>query len=728
MFNNKFRIGVLQHPGYHKGKGGGGGGSAAPTTSTSYSTNVPEYARPYVENMLNAAQAQIYTPDMTGFNPYTPYSRNVNDYVAGFSPMQQQAFSSAANMKVPGQYGAATLGTMGAMAGLGGVEAGMGNVGSDYARMATSPYAMSAYMNPYVSASLAPQLQLANQQYDIAGQKQQSQAAQQGAFGGTREALMNANNRQNQMLAQNQLISQGYNNAFNNAQQAQQFGANLGLQGLQGQLGANQAFLGGANQLAGIGGAQLAAQQGIANLQNQYGQAQQTQEQNKINQSVQDFATAQQYPFMQLGLLNSMLRGLPMQQSSTQMYQAAPNPISQIAGLGAAAYGLSKKDGGVIKAAGGIPMSQFNKEQLDKVQASPFSTPLAKMIASGEAGIHNYIQANPEAKNLFAQNMQQLPQTPPTPMQTAMMPQTRAGLDNIGTGEMTQMAGGGLLAFVGGGDTSSDGTLIPPEGFDADAANNVIQQLQVSPKNRPAVNAPKQQSILDQLQAMTLKRLNSESTESPNEKRQREALEASIAKKENSRDSDKWTMLGLNLMAQTGPFALTNAGNAGKETMNYLATRDDLTDKDRKELLKIAAEKDKSDEASKDRLLGNAYTGEGIRATKQASIAATKANQELQRQLNEAKLMEKANTDFATKVQQEEQTLRADKALMIKVLSGEIAPTALTDMARLNVIHRMNPEYLQKFNLGQPAQPAVAAPATPKAPSPVDLNNPLLKG
>ena len=25
MFNNKFRIGVLQHPGYHKGKGGGGG-------------------------------------------------------------------------------------------------------------------------------------------------------------------------------------------------------------------------------------------------------------------------------------------------------------------------------------------------------------------------------------------------------------------------------------------------------------------------------------------------------------------------------------------------------------------------------------------------------------------------------------------------------------------------------------------------------------------------------
>jgi hypothetical protein len=39
--------------------GGGGGGSPAPTQTTSYSTNVPEYARPYVENMLESTQKQI---------------------------------------------------------------------------------------------------------------------------------------------------------------------------------------------------------------------------------------------------------------------------------------------------------------------------------------------------------------------------------------------------------------------------------------------------------------------------------------------------------------------------------------------------------------------------------------------------------------------------------------------------------------------------------------------
>lgn len=597
MFNNRFGIGVLRHPGYN---GKGDSPSPAPTTSTSYSTNVPEYAEPYVMNMLNAAQAQIYNPSMTGFNPYTPYSNDPRDFVASASPMQQQAYSTAANMRVPGQYGVATGATMGAMGGLGDVGYQMGNAGMNYANQATNPYATQAYMNPYLQASLAPQLQLANQQYDIAGQQQQSKAAQQGAFGGSREALMGGLNRQNQMLAQNQIIGQGYNRAFDAAQQAQQFGANLGLQGQQGQLQALQGMLGGANQLAGIGGAQLQAQQGIANLQNQYGGQQQQQQQNIINQAVQNYATAQQYPFMQLGLLNSMLRGLPMQQSSTQMYQAPPNPLSQIAGLGAAAYGQfggAKKSGGVIKAAGGIPMSRFNQEQLNKVQKSPFSTPLAKVVATGELGLQNYIKNNPESKNVFAQlpPPQQMPQQMPPQQQMAMMPQNRVGLDTIATDDMTQMAGGGLLAFVGGGDTSYDGANLPtpgPQGLDgidpmtADAGTLIRQALLSS---RPESDAAKAQ---------------------------REALEAGIKEREAQMGKDKWTMLGLNLMAQTGPFALTNLGNAGKDTLNYIATQKDLTDKDRKELLKLAVEQDKNKLTRDDQLLGSMATSE---ATKEAA-------------------------------------------------------------------------------------------------------------
>jgi hypothetical protein len=570
--------------------GGGDPPAPAPTENTSYSTNVPEYAKPYVENMLNAAQAQIYNPSMTGFNAYTPYSTKPTDYVASASPMQEQAYSTAAGMKVPGQYGLATTGTLGGMAGLSDVDYGMGNVGADYARMATSPGAMSAYMNPYLRASLAPQLQLANQQYDIAGQQQQSKAAQQGAFGGSREALMGGLNRQNQMLAQNQIIGQGYNKAFDAAQQAQQFGSNLGLQGLQGRLAANQAFLGGANQLAGIGGAQLAAQQGIANLQNQYGQQQQGQQQNIINQAVQNYATAQQYPFMQLGLLNSMLRGLPMQQSSTQMYQAAPNPLTQAAGLASTAYGMfggsgGKKDGGVIKAAGGIPMSRYSQDQLKRVEKSPIASPLEKVIATGELGLKNYIKANPESKQIFAQPLQG--QMPPSPEQMAMMPQNRAGLDSIGTDNMTQMAGGGIIAFA-------------DEGVVPQAKDPADQYFDINPRTKEkAFNVDKflfsqlsnkgpgiSESIMKDVQA------------------QRDAME--LAKK--GQESNKWLSVGSSLLSSKSPFFTRALGEAGEaygksqaESAKDLATRQsDIT---KSELLAAQA-----DEAAQARMIGLAIS------------------------------------------------------------------------------------------------------------------------
>ena len=431
------------------GGGGGGGAPSGPTNTTVTNTNIPDYAQPYVSNMLNAAQAQIYTPDMTGFNPYTPYSTNPQDYVAGFSPLQQQAQSTAANMQVPGQYGAASSQTMQDINQFGRLGQQMGQAGNQYAQNATNG-SIGAYMNPYIQQSLAPQLQLANQQYGIQGAAQQGAATSAGAFGGSRNALQQGLNQQNQMLAQNQLISQGYNNAFNQAQQAQQFGANLGLQGQQAQAGALASQMGGANQLAGIGGQQLAAQQGIANLQNQYGGQQQTQQQNVINQAVQNYATAQQYPYMQLGQLNAMLRGLPMQQSSTSMYQAAPSTVSQLSGLGIAGLGAAgmynaatKASGGEIKAmavGGAVPMSMMSDQQLGQVQQNPTSSPMAKMNAQGLEQLHGYIHNNPQAGQMIQQGM---------PQQMAQVPQDRSGVASIATPpQMTQMAGGGIIAFA----------------------------------------------------------------------------------------------------------------------------------------------------------------------------------------------------------------------------------------------------------------------------------------
>jgi hypothetical protein len=114
-----------------------------------------------------------------------------------------------------------------------------------------------------------------------------------------------------------------------NAQQGQ-FGAGLGLQGLN-------TALTGASNLANIGNTQYTQNMGINQLQNQYGLQQQGQTQQLLNNQYQDFLNAQNYPYKQMGFMSDMLRGLPLTQQSSTMYQPAPSMVSQVAGLGGAA-------------------------------------------------------------------------------------------------------------------------------------------------------------------------------------------------------------------------------------------------------------------------------------------------------------------------------------------------------------------------------------------------------
>jgi hypothetical protein len=307
--------------------GGGGSAAPAPTSSTVTNTNIPEYARPYVESMLGATQQQLFNTspnssggmDITGIKPYVPYSQNPQDYVAGFSPLQQQSFQSAADLGPAQQVGQGSA--LAGGAGLGGLSvAGQANPQNFQNQV-------GAYMNPYLQQALAPQIAEANRQYDISGNQARSQATQAGAFGGSREAIMAAENERNRNMGIQNIVGQGYNTAFTGAQ-------NQFNQGLQSQL----AGLGLANQAAGtlgqLGQTQFGQQQGAIGLQNQMGAQQQAQQQGIINQGIQNYATAQQYPQQQLAFMNSMLRGLPLQTQTVQGYQAAPSAVSQIAGLG----------------------------------------------------------------------------------------------------------------------------------------------------------------------------------------------------------------------------------------------------------------------------------------------------------------------------------------------------------------------------------------------------------
>jgi hypothetical protein len=300
-------------------------------------TTIPDYAKPYVEELLGNAQG------LTDINQ-NPYMQYMRDRQAQFTPLQQQSYENAALMQTAPQLGDAT-----AMAGM----AGLGALNTQYT---FNPYQtqqftgnnVQAYMSPYMQNVVERQQQDATRQAAIAGQAQQAQAARSGAFGGSGDYLMRGQAAGNLARQKGDIQAQGLQNAyqqamgqFNQSQaqnlagqqlnaQQQQFGAGLGLQGLQ-------TALSGAKSLADIGQTQYGQNLGLLDVQNRFGAQQQGQIQNQLNTEYQDFLNAQNYPYKQLGFMSDMLRGLPLTQQSSAMYGQAPSAVSQIAGLGGAA-------------------------------------------------------------------------------------------------------------------------------------------------------------------------------------------------------------------------------------------------------------------------------------------------------------------------------------------------------------------------------------------------------
>jgi hypothetical protein len=122
-------------------------------------------------------------------------------------------------------------------------------------------------MNPYLEQSLQPQIDLMNQQNDISNQKANSQAAQAGAYGGSRQLIANNLNNQTNELAKANLIGQGYKSAYDTAQANIGKASELSLQGLQTGIQGAQTGLSGVNaQLAGTGQGMQGAGVGLSGV------------------------------------------------------------------------------------------------------------------------------------------------------------------------------------------------------------------------------------------------------------------------------------------------------------------------------------------------------------------------------------------------------------------------------------------------------------------------------
>jgi hypothetical protein len=450
-----------------EGGSSGGGGSPQPTSTSQ--TTIPEYAQPYMERLLGKSEAASEAP-------YQTYG---GERLTGPTQEQQAARTGVAGLQQPGQFGMGTgLATLGGLSaiGYGGQAAG---AGQQYMGMATSPQAQQAFMSPYMQNVVDVQRQEAIRSAQMGNLAQNLGAARQGTYGGARQTLAQTERERNlgQQLAQIQAT--GSQKAFEAAQQAQQFGSQLGLQGLQAGIGASgQAAQTGAT-LGQLGIGQQQTDLARLGAQEQFGALGQREQQAALDLAYQDFLAQQRYPYSQLGFMSDILRGSGNLAGTggTALYQAPPSTGSQLLGLASTlggaylAGGAPKlfKEGGEVSGLGAIqkfnvggPIQQqldvakLDAEQIEQTRATPArnDVPDIVLLAELEAKLA-------EMKRLQA-GMAQAPQTTAA-QDIRQEAQQVAGLDaipvddNYFMSEEEAMASGGIVAFANGGMSMDPG-------------------------------------------------------------------------------------------------------------------------------------------------------------------------------------------------------------------------------------------------------------------------------
>jgi len=356
--------------------GKGGGGSSQPTKTTSVTTNLPEYAEPFYKRLMQRTEAESN-------RLYEPYGGR---RFAQFSPEQQESFGIASEIGRQGVPQALRLGTLRAadaatydpsydaqqvrddLAAGGQYTPGTFETGKF-----TDPNVVAQYMNPFVENVIGAQRRREQQRFDEnVPQGIRAQAAQRGAFGGSRGALQEqlAQERLNERLLDQdaQLRATAFQQAqgafMSDAERAQrgqqladmsgQAAAKLGITRAEiadraaqaeGRFGLEGEALGlkSAAQLGQLAG--LEQQYGLraADVLRQIGEQRQAQEQQLLDIGYSDFLSERDFPRQQLGYLSGIMHGVPVSpQSETSLYQRPPSGGQQLLGYGLGGLGLAK--------------------------------------------------------------------------------------------------------------------------------------------------------------------------------------------------------------------------------------------------------------------------------------------------------------------------------------------------------------------------------------------------
>lgn len=266
------------------------GGVAADPTQATENTLSSWYA-PYATSLLDRSKA---LSEMA----FTPYAGTLT---AGPSNLQNQYFQGVGSLTMPTQYGAATQGLTDVM-------------GSQF-----DASTVQKYMNPYLQASLNPQLEEARRQAQITQMQNASKLAQAGAFGGSRQAIMDAETQRNLATNLANITGTGYNTAYDKA--VAQYNADLARKA------------GASTALADVGGKE--SQAGLANLaaMQAAGTTQRDIEQQGLTADYGQYLREFNYPQEQLTNYTNALKAMPAYGvTATNTYGAIPGVVQNAAG------------------------------------------------------------------------------------------------------------------------------------------------------------------------------------------------------------------------------------------------------------------------------------------------------------------------------------------------------------------------------------------------------------
>ena len=243
---------------------------------TGSESSLSSWAGPYVTEMLGRGQALASQPYQTYMGPLS----------AGQSAAQQAAFSGIAGLAVPTDQ-----------------------MGAFNPQSFTQQGVAQQYMSPYIQAAMEPQIAEARRQAEIQRMQDASRLTRAGAYGGSRQAIMESELNRNLLRNVADITGTGYQQAFTQGQQ---------------QFNTEQQQQRAAQELANTYGLQALARQAELGAQERAI----TSEGMMADRA--QFEEERDFPYKQTQYMQSLLQGLPL---AAQSYTyAEPSKLSTILG------------------------------------------------------------------------------------------------------------------------------------------------------------------------------------------------------------------------------------------------------------------------------------------------------------------------------------------------------------------------------------------------------------